>query len=167
MMRLLGRGMRTGSARRRSERGMTLVEVIVALGILAGVLVSVASLFVLGGAHVKHGAQVTEGSTIASDVLEELVNLNRSAVVDVFPSCAAATTGCTVSSLTDAFASAQWQSLIDQSLYQGSADIILTPIGGTVAPPTFASCEGVRINVRISWSEGTNVRSVTMETLSF
>ena len=160
-----GCGVRCGSARRRSERGMTLVEVLIALGILSGVLVSVASLFVLGGQRVKSGRQMTEATAIATDILEEIGSLGTQ-VATIFPDCTTAT-GCTVSSDADSYASAQWQSNIDQSLYLGKAEITLTPIGGTVSPPTFTSSEGIRIHVDVIWSEGTNVKTLTVETLQF
>lgn len=148
-----------------AQRGMTLVEVLVALAILAGVLVSVASLFVLGGQRVKSGREMTEATTIAADIMEELVQYGDQ-LVDLFPDCTVAT-GCTVDTDNDSFASSQWDSLIDQALYQGRADITLTPIGGTVTPPTFDSSEAIHIEVVVRWSEGTVVRTVSLESVEF
>ena len=165
MTRCEGSGERRATERRRSERGMTLVEVLVALGILAGVLVSVASLFALGGQRVKSGRQMTEASAIASGILEGLNSLG-SQVTEIFPSCTT-NTGCTVRTDTDSYASAQWQSLIDESLYEARAEITLTPIGGPTLPPDFDSAEGVRVHVDVIWSEGTNTRTLSVETLQF
>lgn len=151
--------------RHAGESGMTLVEVLVALAVLAGVLISVASLFVLGGQRVRSGRELTQGTTIASDILEELVQYGDQ-LQDLFPDCTT-DTGCTVTTTSDTFASSQWASLIDENLYQAWADIILTPIGGTVSPPTFASSEGVRVQVVVHWSEGTVARTVTLETAQF
>jgi type II secretory pathway pseudopilin PulG len=144
---------------------MTLVEILVALGILAGVLVSVASLFVLGGQRVSSGRHMTEATAIASDILEE-INQMGSQVTGIFPSCTTAT-GCTVATDTDSFASAQWQSLIDQTLFQGRAEITLTPIGGPTSPPDFSSAEGLRVRVEVLWMEGTNQRRLATETVMF
>jgi prepilin-type N-terminal cleavage/methylation domain-containing protein len=151
--------------RRAGESGMSLVEVLVALAILAGVLISVASLFVLGGQRVRSGREMTESTTIASDIMEELVQYGAQ-LEDLFPDCTT-DTGCTVNTNDDSFASSQWASLIDETLYKGRADIILTPIGGTVTPPTFASAEGVRVQVVVNWAEGTVARTVSLETLQF
>lgn len=165
MTGLMGCGVRPAAVRRRRERGMTLVEILIALGILAGVLVSVASLFVLGGQRVKSGRQMTEASTIASDILEEVESFGDQ-VVDLFPSCTT-NTGCTVSTDTDSFASAQWNALIKQSLYMGRAEITLTPLGGAVSPPTFDSAEGIRAHLDVIWNEGPNVKTLTVETVLF
>ncbi len=145
---------------------MTLIEVLIALGLLSGVLISVASLFVLGGQHVKRGRMMTKATAIASDIQEELHGLGVTQLNEIFPTCTAAT-GCTVSTLADSYASAEWQPLIDESLYQGRAEITLTPIGGPVSPPDFTSREGIRIRIEIHWSEGTNARSIAQETLRF
>jgi len=150
----------------RADAGMTLIEVLIAVGILAGVLVSVASLFVLGGQRVKSGREMTEATTIASDILESLNSAGFDQLTTLFPTCAA-TTGCTVRTDVDGYASAQWQATISGSLYQGYGEITLTPVGGTVTPATFASGEGLRLRVRILWSEGTNTRSIAVESLRF
>ena len=160
-----GCGERGRTARRRPERGMSLIEVLIALGIMAGVLVSVASLFVLGGQRVKSGREMTEAPAVAGDILEEINSLG-SQLTEIFPSCTT-NTGCTVVTDTDTYASAQWQSLIDESLYQGRADITLTPIGGVLTLPTFASSERIRIRVDVVWTEGTNQRTLSVETLQF
>ena len=60
---------------RRFEAGMSMVEVLIALGIMAGVLISVASLFVLGGQRVKGGRDMTQALAVASDILEGLNNV--------------------------------------------------------------------------------------------
>jgi type II secretory pathway pseudopilin PulG len=145
---------------------MTLVEVLIAVGILAGVLVSVASLFVLGGQRVKSGRELTEATTTASDILESLNNSGYDQLITLFPSCTV-NTGCTVRTDVDTYASSQWQAAISGSLYKGYGEIMLTPVGGTVTPPTFVSGEGLRLRVRILWTEGTNIRSVAVESLRF
>ena len=147
------------------DSGMTLVEVLVALAILASVLISVASLFVLGGQRVRSGREMTQATTMGSDIMEELVQYGDQ-LESLFPDCTA-NTGCTVSTTADSFASSQWASLIEENLYKGSADITLTPIGGTVTPPTFDSAEGVHVQVVVNWSEGTVARTVVLETVQF
>lgn len=159
-LRLRSRG------RGRAPAGMTLIEVLIAVGILAGVLISTASLFVLGGQRVKSGREMTEATTIASDILESLNSAGFQQLTTLFPSCTTAT-GCTVRTDVDTYASSQWQATISGSLYQGHGEITLTPIGGTVTPPTFTSGEGLRLRIRILWTEGTIIRSINLESLRF
>lgn len=162
-MKRLGMGSQRSGGR---EAGMTLVEVLIAVGILAGVLVSVASLFVLGGQRVKSGRELTEATTIASDIMESLNSAGYEQLSTLFPTCAG-TTGCTVRTDVDSYASAQWQATISGSLYKGYGEITLTPVGGTVTPATYASGEGLRLRVRILWTEGTTIRSIAVESLRF
>ena len=152
-----------------SQAGMSLVEVLIALGIMAGVLISVASLFVLGGQRVKGGRDMTQALAVASNITEDLRTSGFLSMPESMPSCCLpncdASTGCTVDSTVDTFALAEYQPWIDQELYQGRAEITITPIGGATVPPNFASADGIRVRVEILWSEGTSQRSVTQETV--
>jgi len=154
----------------RLEAGMSLIEVLIALGIMASVLISVASLFVLGGQRVKGGRNMTQALAVASDITEGLRVQGYLTMPESLPSCCGggscdAVTGCTVDSRTDAFALAEWQPWVDQELYLGHAEITITPIGGSISPSTFASSDGIRVHVEILWTEGTSQRSVVQETV--
>jgi len=46
------------------ERGFSLVEVVIAIGVLAGVLLSICSMFILGGRQLKGGKTMTEATAI-------------------------------------------------------------------------------------------------------
>jgi type II secretory pathway pseudopilin PulG len=150
---------------------MSMVEVLIALGIMGGVLISVASLFILGGQRVKGGRDMTQAVAVASDILEQLNNVAGGSLPELLPDCCAGacdtSTGCTVDSRADSVASTEWQPWIDQELFQGYAEITLTPVGGTTSPATFSSSEGLRLSVEIFWSEGTSQRSVVQETVEF
>lgn len=58
--------------RRHGEKGYSLVEVLVSMGLLAGVMVAVCSMFVLGGTYVKAGRQLTTATSLAQDMLEDV-----------------------------------------------------------------------------------------------
>ena len=155
---------------RRFEAGMSMVEVLIALGIMASVLISVASLFVLGGQRVKGGRDMTQALAVASDISEDLRSQGWLTMPESMPSCCGggscdAVTGCTVDSRTDAFALTEWQPWVDQELYQAHAEITITPLGGSISPSTFASSDGIRVHVEIIWTEGTSQRSVVQETV--
>jgi len=159
------------TSRRHTEAGMTLVEVILALGLMASVLISVASLFVLGGQRVKGSRNMTQGMAIASNVMEDLYGLGINIMPTTFPDCCpggcAAATGCTVTSDSDAFLQSRWLPAIEKKLGQGRLEITLVPVGGSVTPPTFSSCEGLRLSAEVMWNEGASQRSVYEETVLF
>ncbi|MBI4169480.1 MAG: hypothetical protein HY510_06025, partial [Acidobacteria bacterium] len=50
--------------------GFSLVEVILAIGILAGVLISISSMFMLGGRQVKVGKTITVATVLCHDIME-------------------------------------------------------------------------------------------------
>ncbi len=157
--------------RRPAEAGMTLVEVVLALGLMASVLISVASLFILGGQRVKGSRNMTQGMAIASNVMEDLYDYGINIMPTTFPDCCpggcAAATGCTVASNSDAFLQSRWLPTIEKELGQGRLEITLVPVGGGVTPPTFSSCEGMRLRAEVFWSEGVSERSVYEETVLF
>ena len=61
---------RTGG-RERGTRGFSLIEVIIAIGVLAGLLLSIATMFILGGRQVKNGKTITQATALAQDMMEE------------------------------------------------------------------------------------------------
>ncbi len=73
--------------RRPAEVGMTLVEVMLALGLMASVLISVASLFILGGQRVKGSRNMTQGMASASNVMEDLYDYGINIMPTTFPDC--------------------------------------------------------------------------------
>ena len=60
------RSRRTMTARGGGEQGFSLIEVVIAIGILAGVLLSICSMFILGGRQLKTGKTMTEATTIGA-----------------------------------------------------------------------------------------------------
>lgn len=58
--------------RRGDERGFSLIEVLVALGLMAGVLIAIAGLFVLGGRSVKSGRTSSEALAAGREIVEEM-----------------------------------------------------------------------------------------------
>ncbi len=154
------------------ETGMSLVEVIAALAIMGSVLISVASLFVLGGQRVKGSRNTTQGMAVATDVLEELYDIGINTLPDSFSDCCGGAacgtvTGCTVSSDSDPYLQANWLPLITREFAQGRLEITLQPIGGGVTPATFDSAEGIRVHIEVLWYEGTSQRSAIQETILF
>lgn len=57
---------------RSDERGFSLLEVILALGMLAAVLVSTTGLLVMGSYQTKSGRTASEALSVARTILEEM-----------------------------------------------------------------------------------------------
>jgi len=58
--------------RGRGEDGFSLVEVIIALGLLAGVMITISGLFVVGAKQVKSGRASSEALAVATEIHEEM-----------------------------------------------------------------------------------------------
>ena len=93
---------------RQREQGFSLVEVILALGILAGVLISIAGLFIMGSKQVKSGRTSTEALSVARAVLEEMDGWGFRQTYQLFGVDGTANTTATIDSRSDAY-SAKWQ----------------------------------------------------------
>ena len=149
---------------RKRDSGFSLVEVILALGLLGGVLVSISGLFVLGGQGVKSGKEMTEGLSVAQDVMEEIKSFSYRTTYEFF-GATDTSTGVSLDSSVPGNPADQWQPGIDAKLYQGRALIGVTPVGGPDAPPQMGSADYLRVLVTVEWKEGLRTRSVRLQTL--
>lgn len=148
-----------------NEKGFNLVEVIIAIGLLAGVLLSIAGLFTYGGRFVKSGKEMTEALSIAQDIHEELEKLSYRQLYWEF-GCSDTATSCSADSISNSYAQ-QWQPEIDEKLLEGKATITLEPLGGSTSPPQFATARGIRITVIVDWKENTRPREVKLASMRF
>lgn len=152
---------RTGG---RSEAGFSLVEVIVAIGVLAGVLISVSSMFMLGGRQVKAGKTITTATAICHDIMETFETMSFTSLYTSLGASATDTT-VTVSSTTPSTFLTPWQADIDGNLEGGSASVTVTPLGpGT---PNFGAATALRVRITVSWSELGRPQTVQMSTVRF
>jgi prepilin-type N-terminal cleavage/methylation domain-containing protein len=69
---------------KRTERGFNLVEVLVAMAITAVVIISVATLFVMGRRNVYTGKQTSAAVAIATRITEDFSHMTHSEVYDKF-----------------------------------------------------------------------------------
>ena len=150
----------------RGQDGYSLVEVLISLGLLAGVMVAVCSMFVLGGTYVKAGKQLTQATALAQDIMEDINKQSYSGLYLLVqgaspdPNATSATSDTRVP--TDV-ANTLWGGNIRSKLHKGYAVVSMLPIGGTVTPATFDSGEGIRIRVELGWTELRRDRIVEME----
>lgn len=147
-----------------NDGGFSLVEVIIAIGVLAGLLLSIATMFILGGRQVKAGKTITEATTLAQDIMEEF---DRASFTSLYTNLGAATTDSTrtVLSTTTGSPIAGWQTEIGRKLANGSAAVTIDAVGpGT---PTFGNAAGIRLTINIAWNELGRPQSVRLSTVRF
>lgn len=154
----------------RCERGYSLVEVIISLGLMSGVMVAICSMFVLGGSYVKAGKTLTQATALGQDMMEDI---NKQSYTGLYlllqgaspdPNATGVTSDTRVSG---SVANSLWGSNIRTKLYKGYAVVSMAPIGGTASTPTFATGEGIRISIELGWTELRRNRKVKFENVRF
>ncbi len=143
------------------EKGYSLIEVVIALGVLSSVLISIASMFILGGRQVKTGKTITEATVIAHDIMEFY---DQQSYTGVYTNFGALTTDSTktINSTTVGSPLVPWQTTINSELNGGLATATILALGpGT---PTFGSGVGIRLTVTITWSELGRPQTVSLTT---
>lgn len=149
-----------GWARRSSASGFSLVEVVIALGILGGVLVSIAGLFVIGSRQVQSGRNATKALAVARTIVEELQGWGFRQTYLLFEDagCLPATaSSCTIDSRVNALAS-KWQTQLDRVLDETAAEIVIESVEGI----KLSSSSALRIRVTVYWVEGQRPRDVSL-----
>ena len=147
------------------EKGLSLIEVILALGLLAGVLISVAGLFILSERQVKSGKTATQALAVARAISEEINGFGFRQTYQAFGSNGTATS-YTYDTGVNAYA-AKWQTMLDDGLELSSNATILVasvPPTGSAAPALNAA-KAIRVTVTVFWSEGDRNRSVRVMTV--
>ncbi len=156
------RGSLTG--RDGGEHGFSLIEVVIAIGVLAGVLLSICSMFILGGRQLKGGKTMTEATTITHDIMETFDKLSYTALYTTFGAASTDTTK-TVVSTAGPNAISPWQAEISRKLDNGSASVTVLAMGP--GAPNFGAALGIRITVAVSWTELGRPQTVTLSTTRF
>jgi len=90
--------------RRQGEAGFSLVEVVCSIGLLGGVLISVAGLMVAGDRLVSSGRHSSEVLAVAQGIMEEMDEWSFRQSYSLFDSCNAGETSCTVDTRTETLA---------------------------------------------------------------
>ena len=148
--------------RRRNQEGFSLIEVVIALGLLAGVLIAIAGLFILGGKSVKSGRTSSEALATAKEIVEEMngwgytqlwgnFGFNGAATTYTVDTATCVTTDCT-----------SWQSTLRSKLgTTAHATIKLDSVAqGASAVPNFVTggavtAKNVRVTVNVLWTQVT------------
>ena len=156
---------------RSTERGFSLIEVVVALGLLAGVLISIAGLFIIGGRQVKSGRTSSEAVALAREIQEEMNAWGYSQIWSFFGMNGQAAT-YTFDTRTNTACTA-WQNTLNAKLGSSSyANIKVDSVPNAAGTTNnFADASGnilaktVRVSVTVNWTElPARPRSVTVGT---
>ena len=153
------------------ESGFSLVEVIIALGLLGGVLIAISGLFVVGAKQVKSGRTSSEATAVAKEIQEDMYGWGYTQLWGAF-----GYDGQAQSYTVDTRACGPcgaWQTTLATKLGTSAyAAIELESVAnanGTIA--NFADASGnvlaktVRVSVTVHWTElSGRVRSVTVGT---
>lgn len=145
----------------RRERGFSLVEVVLALGLLAIVLISIAGLFFVGGRHVRGGRDSSEALSIAREVLEQMEGRTLRDVYERFGLDGAAAQ-YTIDSRTNAGATS-WQDRLSAMLPGSWASIELTSLGAGF--PALNRAHAIRVVVDVHWDDAGRARRVRLGTV--
>jgi len=154
------------------ERGFSLVEVIIALGLLAGVLITISGLFVVGAKQVKSGRTSSEALAVAREIQEVMHSWGYAQLWGMFGyNGQAATYTVDTRSCT---ACTAWQTTLSAKLGPSAyADIRVESVANAVGTVhNFADASGailaksVRVSVTVHWTEVPGrERSVTLGTV--
>jgi type II secretory pathway pseudopilin PulG len=170
--------------RSAAQRGFTLVEVLLSAGLLAGVLISISSLFVLGSQNVKSGRELTKATTIANSAVEQVIAWPFEKVYGMAGAASTDTTAVwstdeanpswtgTTADVADWQAMAEsWRDQVETDLNHGVLTFQVDGVGGLPSDDDlgldpFASADFVRVRVTVSWEEARGrQRHVTFEQL--
>ena len=153
----------TGPSR---EGGFSLIEVTLALGLLATVLISIASMFIIGGKQVHQGKSVTSATAVGQTIMERIDQLPYVETYGYFGGADTSTVVAVTTTTTGNNAN-QWQSEIQSRLGpNASASIIITPLG-SASPLNMGSASALRVRVTVNWTELGRARNVQLQTIRF
>ena len=168
---------------KRSTRGYSLVEVLIAMAILGTVLLSIMTLFVFGRRNVYSGRQMTRATSVATHILEDLNpmspvdlmnNFEIAADTDVADNVVAGTTyeDSIVRKATDFTGTdpglpyfTRWTALTTgERMTDGEITLIFVPLDmETAGDPTTA--KRMLVRVVTEWNESTRRRHVFLDTI--
>ena len=144
-------------ASRRGEQGSSLFEVTLALGLLAGVMGSIAGLFFIGANQVRNGRHASEALSVARSVVEEIKSWELDESYTQFGLDGEAAT-YTINSSTNTFAG-KWQEDLG-GLTNSQVRITITsldPGGGLLK-----DASQIRVLVVVRWTVGKRMRNVRL-----
>ena len=157
-------------ADRRRQAGFSLIEVVFAIAVLAGVLLSIASLIYIGSRHVSSGRNGAQALAAARDVMEELKELGFHQTYELLghdgtqPVYVLDTSTVDSGGSVPAIAEA-WHRDLKLSLKTSRIEIRFESIVETGTAPALQDAEAIRIVVTVRWQEYLRNRQVRLSTV--
>ncbi|MCI0568668.1 MAG: hypothetical protein L0Z52_10880 [Acidobacteria bacterium] len=149
-----------------TEGGFSLIEVTLALGLLATVLISIASLFIIGGKQVHQGKSVTSATAVGQTIMERIDQLPYIQTYGYFGGTDTSTL-LAVSTTNASNNANQWQSEIQSRLSPNAFAVIqVTPLG-SASPLNMGSASALQVRVTVFWTELGRPRNVLLQTIRF
>jgi Tfp pilus assembly protein PilV len=159
------------SSSSRRQAGYSLIETLLAAGLLAFILVSVSGLFIVGSQNVKSGREMTKAATIGNSAMEQVLSWPYEKVYG-FPGGVAAdqtktwstdlanptTTGSAQDQADWAAIANAWRSEVSSQLQGGR---VVYKVDGVARLPTaldpgltsFQNAQFLRVSVTVEWIE--------------
>ncbi len=148
----------------RDELGFSLAEVVIAIGVLASVLISISSMFILGGRQVKAGKTMTEATALVHDIMETFDQQSFTSLYLNLGATAASSSRSVDTNVTGSPVAA-WQPEISRKLENGWARVTILAIGS--GTPTFGTAAGIRLTTVLTWTELGRQQTVRISTVRF
>lgn len=148
-------------------RGFSLIEVVLALGLLAVVLISISGLFILGARQVASGRSSSQALSIARSMVEEMEGWGFRQLYERFGADGSATS-YDFDSRSGAFASAfqrPFQADLEGMIPGAYADVELRSLGAGGSASALNATRAIRILVTVRWNEGTRPRTLELGTV--
>jgi len=150
----------------RAQGGFSLIEVTLALGLLATVLISIASLFIMGGKQVKGGKSKTTAAAITHEIMERIDQKTYAETYTYFGGTDSSTS-LSVSTTTTGNNAEQWQAEIAEKLGpQASGTIAVIPLG-SASPLNMGNSHALQVRVTVAWNELGRGKNVSLEAVRF
>jgi len=150
-------------SRRGSEAGFSLVELLLALGLLTTVLFSILGMFLLGTRSVDGGRTQTVALAVARAIVEESEALAHERLWTTWGFDGTAAAYAVDSRVAPE--AARWQAALDAELRDAWAEISIESVTDAGGPPPLEAAHLVRITVTVAWDEGLRVRRVRVATV--
>jgi len=137
----------------RFPSGVSLIEVVIALGLLASALLTATGLLAVGNRQIRGGGLRSQALAVAQAIVEELdvggyvLPITRSGCDPTQPSCSVVSGDAALS---------EWQALAEIDLPAPIVEVRIEAVGGT----TLDTAPAFRLSVRVSWSEGLRSRRI-------
>jgi type II secretory pathway pseudopilin PulG len=142
----------------RNEKGLSLVEVVLALGLMGTVLISVAGMYVLSERQVNSGRSTTEALSVARTIAEEIKGWSFHQTYLMFGYDGSATS-YTVDTRSSSYGD-HWQAtLVDALGDTAYAEVEIQSLGSS-GTPILNATRNIRVVVTVFWEEGLRPRDV-------